>query len=142
VYDLVWEYTTGQPWLVNALAYEACFRNKTGKDRKQPITVQMIEAVKRELILRRDTHIDQLADKLKEGRVKKVIEPMLSGETLQEDAYHDDVEYCLDLGLVKKTNHGLDIANAIYREIIPRVLGFMTQLSLESREGQFFCVVL
>ena len=29
----VWELTRGQPWLVNALAYEACFRNKAGRDR-------------------------------------------------------------------------------------------------------------
>ena len=24
----IWELTRGQPWLVNALAYEACFDNK------------------------------------------------------------------------------------------------------------------
>ena len=30
----VWELTEGQPWLVNALAYEVCFRNKAGRDPK------------------------------------------------------------------------------------------------------------
>ena len=31
----IWELTQGQPWLVNALAYEACFRNKAGRNRSQ-----------------------------------------------------------------------------------------------------------
>jgi hypothetical protein len=64
---------------VNALAYEACFENKTGRDRDKPITVQMFEAAKWELIIRRDTHIDQLADKLREERVRRVVEPILKG---------------------------------------------------------------
>lgn len=34
----VWELTAGQPWLVNALAYGACFDLKSGRDRTQPIT--------------------------------------------------------------------------------------------------------
>ena len=36
----VWALTAGQPWLVNALGYEACFKMKTGRDRTQPITVE------------------------------------------------------------------------------------------------------
>src|SRR6056297_3014537 len=38
IFELAWDYTRGQPWLVNALAYQACFRNKEGKDRSRPIT--------------------------------------------------------------------------------------------------------
>ncbi|HOO33296.1 MAG TPA: AAA-like domain-containing protein [Thermotogota bacterium] len=132
VFDLAWEYTKGQPWLVNALAYEVCFENKTGRDRTKQITTQMYESAKRKLILRRDTHIDQLADKLKEERVRRVIEPMLAGEKLDEGVFNTDIEYCKDLGLIKKTDNGYQIANAIYREVIPRELGYMTQLSLES----------
>src|SRR6056297_3472840 len=132
VFEMAWEYTRGQPWLVNALANEACFENKAGRDRSHPITAQMFEAAKNELIIRRDTHIDQLADKLKEDRVRRIIEPMLAGESFDEDVFHTDVEYCKDLGLIKKTEEGYQIANAIYREVIPRELGYMTQLSLES----------
>ena len=29
----VWELTRGQPWLVNAVAFEACFKNRAGRDR-------------------------------------------------------------------------------------------------------------
>ena len=34
----IWAQTRGQPWLVNALAYEACFRNRAARDRARPIT--------------------------------------------------------------------------------------------------------
>jgi len=132
IFDLAWDYTRGQPWLVNAVANEACFENKAGRDRSKTINIQMFEAAKNELIIRRDTHIDQLADKLKEDRVRKIIEPMLAGESFDQDVFNTDVEYCKDLGLIKKTEEGYQIANAIYREVIPRELGYMTQLSLES----------
>src|SRR6056297_4241512 len=88
VFNLAWDYTRGQPWLVNALAYEACFRNEEGKDRNKPITGQLFEAAKAELVIRRDTHIDQLADKLKEDRVRRIIEPMLAGELFDEDVFN------------------------------------------------------
>lgn len=57
----------GQPWLVNALAYQACYREVN--DSSQPITKEIIERAKDALIKRRDTHIDSLFDKLSEDRV-------------------------------------------------------------------------
>ena len=33
----VWTLTQGQPWLVNALGYECCFRMKSGRDRSQAL---------------------------------------------------------------------------------------------------------
>jgi len=64
---------------VNALGYEACFDMKNGRDRTKAITKDMINEAKENIILRRDTHIDQLADKLEEERVRRVIEPILAG---------------------------------------------------------------
>ncbi|MEA2013581.1 MAG: ATP-binding protein, partial [Verrucomicrobiota bacterium] len=104
IFDLVWEYTGGQPWLVNALAYEACFEMKENRDRSIEITPQIFEEAKERLILSRATHLDQLADKLKETRVRKVIEPMLVGKT--SISTEEDRTYCLDLGLIKKQNRG------------------------------------
>ncbi len=46
--DAVWMLTLGQPWLINALAYEACFRMRDGRDRSQPITVEQDSASQRE----------------------------------------------------------------------------------------------
>jgi hypothetical protein len=44
----------------------------------------------------------------------------------------DDESYCIDLGLIKKTQLGLEIANPIYREIVPRELTKIRQTSFLS----------
>jgi hypothetical protein len=120
--ETVWALTQGQPWLVNALGYEACFRNKAGRDRSQPITAELIEEAKENLILARATHLDQLADKLREPRVRRIMEPMLAG-LLTDTLIDDDRQYVIDLGLVRRNPAGgLTVANPIYREVIPRAL--------------------
>jgi hypothetical protein len=126
------DYTNGQPWLVNALAYEACFKIPEGKDRKNTITAEMIVTAKENLIKARATHLDQLIDKLKEDRVKRIVEPMLKGDKLEKEPSWDDVQYCIDLGLIMRTQNGLVISNKIYNEIIPRELTIITQINLES----------
>lgn len=128
--ELAWEYTRGQPWLVNALGYEVCFKMKDGQDRSEPITADRMAQAKENLILRRETHLDQLADKLREERVRRVISPMLEGGGM-ENIPQDDIQYLLDLGLIERRGSGLEIANAIYREIIPRELTLVTQYNLE-----------
>ena len=136
--ELVWEYTRGQPWLVNALAYETTFEMKPGRDREKPITADMMVQAKENLVLRRETHIDQLADKLQEERVRRVVGPMLQGGSL-ENIGQDDIQYLLDLGLIHRSASGLEIANGIYREVIPRELTLITQYNLEPlyRESRF-----
>lgn len=129
VFPLVWEQTEGQPWLVNALAKEVCFEMKAGRDRNNQITVDMIIKAKENLILRRDTHLDQLTDKLKEERVRRVIEPILASRDDIDRLPDDDIEYVSDLGLIKKKPH-LAIANRLYQEIIPRQLTYTTQLTI------------
>ncbi|MCL2065346.1 MAG: ATP-binding protein, partial [Candidatus Cloacimonetes bacterium] len=106
-FDLVMEYTDGQPWLVNALARDvvemfkyvgnafsrsenvgnAFIRSENNKYPKTiterinafptEITPDMIEYAKEHLILRKETHLGQLTDKLKEPRVYNVILPMI-----------------------------------------------------------------
>ncbi len=122
----IWELTQGQPWLVNALAYEACFRNKAGRDRERPIFLAAIQDAHEQLILRRETHLDQLTDKLQEERVRRVIEPLLSGTTEAVAIADDDLQYVRDLGLVG-LGKPVAIANPIYREVIPRALTWTTQ---------------
>ncbi len=122
----VWDLTQGQPWLVNALAYEACFQIKAGRDRHRPITTEQIAVAKENLILRRETHLDQLADKLREERVRRVIEPLLIGQDSALDLPLDDIDYVRDLGLVA-LDKPLRIANPIYREVIPRQLTASTE---------------
>ncbi|MEM7494892.1 MAG: ATP-binding protein, partial [Myxococcota bacterium] len=121
VCDRVFELTQGQPWLVNALAYDTCFRDKAGRDRSKIITVGDIDAAKEKLIQRRETHLDQLMAKLKQERVHRVVASIVSGRNLRPTA--EDFEYVTDLGLIRKDQRGiLDLANPIYREVIPRAL--------------------
>jgi len=125
-----WDLTRGQPWLVNALAYETCFERREGQDRTRPITAEMMIAAKEALIERGDTHPDQLADKLREERVRRVVEPMIRGVDMDPEVTLDDVQHAIDLGLVTTGEAGLEIANPIYREIIPRDLSSTVQLGL------------
>jgi len=131
-FSLIMRFTGGQPWLVNALGYELTFKMKENRDRSIVITSSMVEIAKERLILSRATHLDQLADKLKEERVRRVIEPMLVGTT--DDSNEDDIQYCLDLGLVKRERSRVVIANDIYMEVIPREL---TQIR-QDRFGSVF----
>ncbi len=132
--EKIWEYTQGQPWLVNALAYEVCF--KISKNRSEPVTAEMIAQAKENLILRRETHLDQLADKLKEERVRRVIEPIIYGQTEPYDLPDDDIEYALDLGLIRLED-GICIANPIYAEIIPRQLTYSTQQTIHHQSAWY-----
>ena len=126
-----WRLTRGQPWLVNALAYEACFRMGEGKKRSRPVTKECFQQAAEHLILRRDTHLDQLVDKLREERVRRIIQPMLGGQSL-ENVPEDDLQYLADLGLIRwvPPGRGIEIANAIYKEVLPRCLNVVTQASM------------
>jgi type II secretory pathway predicted ATPase ExeA len=126
--ETAFDLTQGQPWLVNALAKELV--EKMIKDRSIAITKEHISKAKEILIIRQDTHLDSLAEKLRENRVKNIIEPILAGQTLP-DTLADDRQYLIDLGLLRRDPMGgLVISNPIYREVIPRVLVQGTQDSL------------
>ncbi len=117
------EQTQGQPWLVNALAYQACFRDV--KDRSITITKDILERAREALIIRRDTHLDALTDRLKEERVCNIIDSIISGGLGVANPSADDLQYVRDLGLI--TLQGMAIANPIYQEIIPRALFYAKQ---------------
>ncbi len=128
--QMVWTRTAGQPWLVNALCYDACFDDRAGRDRSRPITGDDILAAQERLILRRDTHIDQLAHKLREERVRRVIEPILSG-AVEQAWSEEDLLYLRDLGLIAQDAGGAPrIANPIYAEVVPRHLNAAVQAGL------------
>ena len=130
---LAFELTGGHPWLVNALARQAV--EVEVPDRNAPIAAAHIEQAKEQLIERRDTHLDSLVDRLRETRVRRVLEPILAGEFLAPDVLDDDVQFVKDLGLVAMEHGGLAIANPIYREVIPRALTAVLQQSLPVPES-------
>ncbi|MEU6715345.1 hypothetical protein ABZ897_28105 [Nonomuraea sp. NPDC046802] len=118
----VFDLTQGQPWLVNALAHEITIRmGVTGT-----IGDGQVEQAKERLIRARATHLDSLAARVHEPRVKRVLEPIVAGTIPRmDDSIDDDVSYVHDLGLIRATMD-LEIANPIYREVLLRVLGDRT----------------
>ena len=118
--QMAYDLTQGQPWLVNALAKEIVEELIT--DTKVAITVEHINKAKEILITRKSTHLDSLAERLTESRIKAIIEPMLAGLELG-NVPNDDIQFVIDLGLCKMNPQGgLEIANPIYREVLPREL--------------------
>ncbi len=126
--NLAFDLTQGQPWLVNAIAKEIV--EELVEDPTIAITPDHIDQAKEILIRRQDTHLDSLAERLRENRVKAIIEPMLAGQELG-NVPNDDIRFVLDLGLCRMDPlGGITIANPIYREVLPRVLTVTPSASL------------
>jgi hypothetical protein len=124
----VHELTSGQPWLVNALVDYAT--DRLVRDRTQPVTTTHILAAKEALILERRTHIDALVARLQEPRVKRIMDPMMAGNFLPGPDISDDLLYTAGLGLIRKDKGAWIVANAMYREVVPRALSASMQESL------------
>jgi hypothetical protein len=129
--DLAWELTRGQPWLVNALAHEVTWYMPEAADPAVPITRALIERAKESIILKESSHIKQLMFRLREDRVRRVILPLLLGNDVRIGLQDDDASYCRDLGLVREGPDGVEIANPIYREVVPRCLTTTVQADLQ-----------
>ena len=129
--ERIWELTAGQPWLINALAYQVCFEDMAGRDRSRPVTAGAVERAKEALILQRVTHLDQLAKTLSEERVRRVILPMIAGSPGYNYSGRD-LEYVQDLGLVA-ADGAVRMANPIYAEVIPRELTMTQESDLRGR---------
>jgi hypothetical protein len=128
--DHAFALTQGQPWLVNALA--AVATEEIAADRAQPITPAVIDRARDVLVDRQETHLDSLAERLRQPRIRAILEPMLAGETPAE-LPPDDIRFAMDLGLVRMSKTGgLEVANPIYREIIVKDLTFSSRAALPS----------
>jgi len=130
--DLAWNQTQGQPWLVNAIACEIV-ENITVDNPQEPVTAEMISSAIQTLILRRDTHFDSLLARLREKRVRRIIEPVLIGEMGDISFDSDDYGYVKDLGLIRDDQGKIQPANPIYGDIIVRDLNRSTQTEMEIR---------
>jgi hypothetical protein len=130
--SLIFQQTNGQPWLVNAIGRELCFNQHKVQPDGRKIEAEDVSRAIEILIQRRDTHLDQLSDKLTEQRVANVIDAILSGEDRFDPnkVSNEDIQYVIDLGLLRHTPNGIAIANPIYREVIPREISYVEQVSL------------
>ncbi len=115
----IWELTRGQPWLVNSLlkkcTWELCPNGEV-------VTTEQIEAARELLIQDRAVHLDSLAERLKDPRVKRIVQTILTGDSDPTLTDGDDFRLTMDLGLVTMNEGMPAIANPIYRETIARML--------------------
>ncbi len=130
----LFDLSGGQPWLTNALAREIIEEMRVSPP--EPITREHVEEARERLILARATHLDSLVARLREPRVRRVLEPVLAGEILVSDTYDDDVSYVRDLGLIAPDNP-VRIANPIYREVIVRVLASAVEGNVQADPRSF-----
>ena len=121
VVEAVWRWTRGQPWLVNAIGCE-CVEEIHGNRHGETITVEDVEAAKEAIIRRRDTHVDSLMERMREPRVRRIVEPLISGDKSDVTYNDDDYRYITDLGLLRVDRGALVPANPMYAEIIGRYL--------------------
>jgi len=128
VEEEIYRLTGGQPWLTNALASQIVSK-LLHDDYSQAITLDILKEAKRQLILRRDTHLDSLVDKLKEDRVKKIVQSIINGDHIAFDVLDDDIMYVRDLGIVSQSSP-LEFANPVYAEIILRIMASPLEESL------------
>jgi hypothetical protein len=122
VKEEIFRLTAGQPWLTNALARQIVSRILK-YDFSQKITLELLMKAKQQLILRREMHLESLGDRLKEDRVKRIVQAIINGERIISDILEDDIAYVRDLGIVGPTNP-LQFANPIYAEVVPRVMAY------------------
>jgi hypothetical protein len=131
----IFALSQGHPWLVNALADQITDRDL--RDRSAPISAAHVDAAKETLILERRTHIDSLIERLRDPRVRRVLDPMLAGERATADTLHADLAYTIGLGIVRIHEGHAEIANPIYREVIPRALSYDQQVQIMETGAAF-----
>jgi hypothetical protein len=94
-------WTEGQPWLINALA-DNIIAKRFREDYSRTVTGDDIDQSAQDLVLQNPPHFDSLAERLREPRVRRVIEPVIIGaKNLPANVSIDDVGYVIDLGLLK-----------------------------------------
>ncbi|MFO0755831.1 MAG: AAA-like domain-containing protein [Byssovorax sp.] len=131
----IYALSQGHPWLVNALAAQIVEQDVC--DRSVAVTAAHVDAAKETIILERRSHIDSLIHKLREPRVRRILDPMLVGGRIVSDEIDDDLAYTRGLGIVRVSGGHVEIANPIYREVIPRVLSYGQQVQIAAEPSAF-----
>jgi hypothetical protein len=119
--EYVYEQSAGQPWIVNSLFQRATMRILK-EDDCATVSREHILLAREQMILARETHLDTLAYRLEDPRIRKIMESLMTGESDPSLSPGDAFRYCLDLGLVTREKGVPSVANPIYREILARYM--------------------
>jgi hypothetical protein len=128
-FDYVYEQSKGQPWIVNSLFMRATMR-VLDEESNETVTIEHIKQAREQMIMARETHLDALAVRLEDPKIRSVIQSLITGEPDPFLAEGEPFRLCLDLGLVALENGTPVIANPIYREVIARHITYGTQLAI------------
>jgi len=121
--DYVYDQSKGQPWIVNSLFKRATLRI-LDEESTETVSFDLVRQARQQMIDARETHLDALGERLRDPRIKRVIQTIMTG-TVDPDMgrTNPDTELAMDLGLVSwSTDTGFIIANPIYEEIMTRYL--------------------
>lgn len=143
--DRAWYWSEGQPWLANALAYEAV-ENQLKNNFSIPVTESEIDTAAHAIMLSNREHIRSIRHRLQEYRVIRTMEAVIIGsQTVPDGITQDDFRYSEDLGLLKnvkitleddtqvnamKIIDGLKPSNPIYKNIIFKMLTDILQSNI------------
>lgn len=116
----IFELSLGHSWLVNALADQIVDQDL--RDRSAPVTAAHVDAAKETIIRERRSHLDSLFREIRAPRVRRILDPIVTGTDLPGDVLDDDVMHLLGLGILRLDRGGFVVANPIYREALPRAL--------------------
>jgi hypothetical protein len=134
--DFVWEQSQGQPWIVNNLYMRATMRI-LDEDSTETVSIEHITEARHQMVMARETHLDALAYRLDDPRVRHLLESLMTGEPDPALADSEGFRLCLDLGLVSVGNGTPQVANPIYREVIARKMTYGAQLAIPEPEWQW-----
>jgi hypothetical protein len=134
--EYVYEQSKGQPWIVNSLFLRATMRI-LDEESTETVTIDHIREAREQMIMARETHLDALAYRLEDPRVKSIIETLMTGESDPRLAESETFRICLDLGLVAIERGTPQIANPIYREVIARQMTYSIQLAIPQPAWQW-----
>ncbi|MDR2578318.1 MAG: ATP-binding protein, partial [Chitinispirillales bacterium] len=132
----VWEQSRGQPWIVNNLFQRATMR-VLDEDSAETVTLAHVTAAREQMVLARETHLDALAYRMENPKIRKIIESLIVGKTDPSLSGSEDFRLCLDLGLVTREKGTPSVANPIYREILARQLTIGPQDAIPEPDWQW-----
>jgi hypothetical protein len=134
--EYVWEQSQGQPWIVNNLFKRATMRI-LDRHSNETVTIKHVIEAREQMILARETHLDALAYRMDNPKIRKIVEGLIIGKTDPLLSDSEDFRLCLDLGLVTREKGTPTVANPIYREILARQLTIGPQDAIPEPEWQW-----
>ena len=132
----VFEQSGGQPWIVNSL-FDRAITRILDEESTETVTVEHVREAREQMVTSRETHLDALAYRLDDDRVRRVIESIMVGRTDVTLAKGEPFRLCLDLGLVAIVNGTPSISNPIYREVLAREITYAAQLAIPAPEWRW-----